>query len=136
MYNAYTIGKNMPIYEYHCQRCNKEVSVFFLTLTEAQKEKPLCPECGGSDLARLISGISTVSKSEKAASKAASAGNTASGENTSALARVMRESGRKSKSGFGDQFKEVTSRLEKGESSKSIEKSLRKRVGESMDNPH
>jgi len=133
MYEAYTIGKNMPIYEYHCAGCDKEVSIFFLTVTEAQEEKPVCPECGGKNLSRLISGISAVSKREKAAKKEAPSKGSSSGEDTAALARAMRDGGRKSKTGFGEQFKEVTSRLEKGETSKSIEKSLRKRVGETME---
>lgn len=135
MYEAYTIGKNMPIYEYHCPGCDKEVSIFFLTVSEAQGARPSCPECGGTNLARLISGISAVSKPEKAKNKETPAKGPAAGEDTAALARVMRESGRKSKTGYGEQFQEVTSRLEKGESSKSIEKSLRKRVGEPLETP-
>ena len=45
----------------------------------------------------------------------------------------MRESSRKSKADYGEQFREVAGRLEKGEPSKSIEKKLRKRVGETME---
>lgn len=123
----------MPIYEYHCPGCDKEVSIFFLTITEAHEDKPACPECGGRKLKRLISGISAVSRTEKAKNKETPAKVPAAGEDTAALARTMRESGRKSRTGYGEQFQEVTSRLEKGESSKSIEKSLRKRVGESME---
>jgi len=128
----YTIGKNMPIYEYHCPACNKEVSIFFLTVSEAQQQKPACPECGGKNLGRLISNISAVSKPDNTDRKEKPVKSPAA-EDTAALARVMRESGRKSKTGFGEQFSEVTSRLEKGESSESIEKSLRKRVGETME---
>lgn len=123
----------MPIYEYHCVGCDKEVSIFFLTVTEAQEEKPVCPECGGKKLSRLISGISAVTKHENAARKEAPSKGSPAGEDTAALARAMRDEGRKSKTGFGEQFGEVASRLEKGESSESIEKSLRKRVGETME---
>ncbi len=128
----------MPIYEYHCPGCDKEVSLFFLTVSEAQEEKPECPECGGGNLERLISSVSAVSKpgADKNNNKNTESGSGAPREDTAALARVMRESGRKSKTGYGEQFKEVASRLEKGESSTSIEKSLRKRVGETMETPH
>ncbi|HKQ32877.1 MAG TPA: zinc ribbon domain-containing protein, partial [Thermodesulfobacteriota bacterium] len=136
MYEAYTIGKDMPIYEYHCPGCNKEVSIFFLTVSEAEAEKPACPECGSRNLGRLISNISAVSKPDNAKKKDAPEKSPAAVEDTAALARVMRDEGRKSKTGYGEQFGEVTARLEKGESSESIEKSLRKRVGETMETPH
>jgi putative FmdB family regulatory protein len=135
MYEAYTIGKNMPIYEYHCPGCNKEVSIFFLTVSEAEVEKPACPECGSRNLGRLISNVSAVSKPDNTKNKDIPGKSPAAGEDTASLARVMREAGRKSKTGFGEQFSEVTARLEKGESSKSIERSLRKRVGEAMETP-
>ena len=47
----------------------------------------------------------------------------------------MRNESSKSKQDYGDDFKEVAHRLEKGENPDSIEKSLRKRVGEEM-GPH
>lgn len=124
----------MPIYEYNCPRCRKEVSIFFLTLSEALKEKPACPECGSKKLGRVMSNISSVSKADDV--KKTGVPNAADGtEDTASLARAMRESSRKSKADYGEQFREVAGRLEKGESSKSIEKTLRKRVGETMGAP-
>jgi putative FmdB family regulatory protein len=124
----------MPIYEYHCPGCRKEVSIFFLTVSEALEEKPVCPDCGSKKLGRVMSNVSSVTKSDDV--KKTGVPNAAAGaEDTASLARAMRESGRKSKTGFGEQFKEVASRLEKGEPSKSIERSLRKRVGEPMETP-
>jgi len=43
----------MPIYEYACAACRKQVSVFQRSINTATA--PRCPECGGDDLARLIS---------------------------------------------------------------------------------
>lgn len=123
----------MPIYEYYCSGCDKEVSIFFLSVSEAQEEKPACPECGSKNLGRLISNVSTVSKPDNTKNKDTQRKSPAAGEDTAALARVMRESSRKSKADYGEQFNEVAGRLEKGESSESIEKSLRKRVGETME---
>ena len=122
----------MPIYEYHCPKCRKEVSIFFLTMSEALEEKPACPECGSKKLARVFSNISTVSKSDSAKETGVPKAG-APGEDTASLARIMHESSRKSKTGYGEQFSEVAARLEKGEPSKSIEKKLRKRVGETME---
>jgi putative FmdB family regulatory protein len=124
----------MPIYEYHCPRCRKEVSIFFLTVSEAAEEKPVCPECGSKKLGRVISNISAVSGAGNEKTTGPPHAHT-KGEDTASLARVMRESSRKSKADYGEQFREVAGRLEKGESSKSIERSLRKRVGEAMETP-
>ncbi len=122
----------MPIYEYHCPKCLKDVSIFFLTVSEAGGKKPSCPECGSRKLGRVMSNISPVSKTDEAkVTGVPKAG--AGAEDTASLARVMRESSRKSKTGYGEQFREVAGRLEKGESSVSIEKKLRKRVGETME---
>ena len=43
----------MPIYEYICSTCNKKVTVFLRTVSA--EAKPLCPGCGNSNLARVIS---------------------------------------------------------------------------------
>jgi len=45
----------------------------------------------------------------------------------------MRREKSKSSQNYGDDFKEVAHRLEKGENANSVEKSLRKRVGEEME---
>lgn len=121
----------MPIYEYHCAKCRKDVSIFFLSVSEALKEKPLCPECGNKKLRRVLSNVSAALRRDNT-QKSDPRTDKPKGENPESLARAMKEASRKSKADYGDQFKEVTSRLEKGESSTSIEKSLRKRVGETM----
>ena len=36
----------MPIYEYYCSDCSKDVSIFFLSYTEAVQTTATCPECG------------------------------------------------------------------------------------------
>ncbi len=46
----------MPIYEYRCNRCQKEFSQLFLNLREAKEAK--CKFCGSDELKRLISSFS------------------------------------------------------------------------------
>ena len=43
----------MPVYEYRCGGCKKKVSVF---LRDTSKQAT-CPQCGGSDMKRLVSRI-------------------------------------------------------------------------------
>jgi putative FmdB family regulatory protein len=45
----------MPVYEYACMKCRKVVSVLVRRIDGKQQVK--CPECGGRNLKRLISGF-------------------------------------------------------------------------------
>ena len=124
----------MPIYEYHCHDCQERISVFFRSFAEAEKNEAACPDCGGLNLKRLISNVAVLHGKQNTHQRQAASPDSAK-EDPMALARTMREASRTAGQDFGSDFNEVASRLEKGESATSIEKSLRKRVGESMDGP-
>lgn len=117
----------MPIYEYDCQDCEKTVSVLFLSISEAENEEAACPECGRKNLSRLVSGASVIRSRGDGAGR--NSAKTPESDSRS-LAEAMREQGRGRD--YGDDFREVAHRLEKGEKADSIEKSLRARVGEKM----
>jgi putative FmdB family regulatory protein len=42
----------MPLYSYHCTACDKDMELLL-----GIKETATCPECGGSDLERLLSQV-------------------------------------------------------------------------------
>jgi putative FmdB family regulatory protein len=44
----------MPMYEFYCQDCQKEVSVV-LTLKEREEGTAICPKCGGKQLEPVLS---------------------------------------------------------------------------------
>jgi putative FmdB family regulatory protein len=44
----------MPVYEYHCDKCDREVTLT-LTISEHEKGQIKCPKCGGKALRRLLS---------------------------------------------------------------------------------
>jgi putative FmdB family regulatory protein len=44
----------MPIYEYHCQACDRDQSVLFLSQREAAS-RPRCKYCGARRLIRVLS---------------------------------------------------------------------------------
>ena len=122
----------MPIYEYHCEECAKDVEVFFLSFSDASEETPKCPECGGQKLERIISSVALVKEQAPSGAPPPDKRQQPYVEDTKALSDAMKKAERGSKGGFGDDFKEVAGRLERGESSESIEKKLRGRVGEKM----
>ncbi len=41
----------MPLYEFHCAKCQHDVEV----LVRNQTEKPACPDCGSEKLEKLLS---------------------------------------------------------------------------------
>jgi len=41
----------MPIYEYECKTCDQQIELLLRTSTE----KPVCPECGESELEKMLS---------------------------------------------------------------------------------
>ncbi len=48
----------MPIYEFRCNVCRKRVSVFQRSI--ASSTRAVCPNCGSSELTRLISRFAVV----------------------------------------------------------------------------
>ena len=44
----------MPIYEYSCDKCRREVNVT-LSISEHDKAKVACPRCGSTALRPLVS---------------------------------------------------------------------------------
>ncbi len=47
-------GHAMPVYEYHCDKCDREVTLT-LTISEHEKGQIKCPKCRGTALRPLLS---------------------------------------------------------------------------------
>jgi len=47
----------MPIYEYHCDKCNRDFE--YLVIGKAD---PVCPDCSSTSVCRLMSACGFVSK--------------------------------------------------------------------------
>lgn len=47
----------MPIYEYHCQTCDKNFEYLVLG-----KDEPVCPTCNGKNIGRIMSVCGFLSK--------------------------------------------------------------------------
>jgi len=119
----------MPIYEYQCISCNKRENLFFRSYDDANKNIPICSDCGSSDLKRLIS-ASSISSGNNSTSAPQKLSKDLSSNSPQSLAQTMRSMKGKSGQDYGRQYNEVVNRLEKGENPDSIERSLRKRSGE------
>jgi len=121
----------MPLYEYLCDDCQEQVSLFFRSFAEVETKPAVCPQCGGGSLERIISQVAVVQagKGVQVGAVSPSSQPAADTSDPKTLARSMREAGQGQD--FGREFKEVATRLEAGEKPATIEKSLRKRAGQS-----
>ncbi len=43
----------MPLYEYFCEKCQKEVTLA-MSISEHDKGNAVCPQCGGKELQPLV----------------------------------------------------------------------------------
>jgi putative FmdB family regulatory protein len=129
----------MPIYEYICSDCQSQVEIFFRTISELETKEPVCPECQGSHLERLISNVAVVQSGPSKATGQTPPGASPQAapvkDDSRTLAQTMRQASQTAGQDLGRDFNEVAKRLERGEKAASVEKSLRKRVGEKM-GPH
>jgi putative FmdB family regulatory protein len=122
----------MPIYEYRCEDCQAESSIRFSSFAQVATASAVCTVCGGEHLTRLISRCAITWTSTPATTRQAtsSATGTPQGNDPQSLAlRMQMAAGGRD---MGNDFREVAARLEKGEQAATIEASLRRRVGETM----
>ena len=68
----------MPIYEYHCESCNKDFECLVFG-----NEKPDCPSCDSTEVCRLMSTCGFVSKGSGGQTQSTSDGSTCGGCTTS-----------------------------------------------------
>lgn len=122
----------MPIYEYRCADCKRRVSIFFRSF--AAVTTPTCPNCGGKNLARLVSRVATIKSEEARLEALADPSNFGDVDENDpkSVARFMRKMGDQlGGEDLGPEFNEMVERLEAGESPEEIEKSMPGLGGES-----
>jgi len=115
----------MPIYEYRCQDCRRRISLFFRSFEEIEA-KPVCPRCGGTRLARLISRVSVVRSEESRIDDMADPSmlSDLDENDPKSIARWMRKMGTEAGEEMPAEFGEVVDRLESGQSPEEIEEAM------------
>jgi putative FmdB family regulatory protein len=113
----------MPTYEYFCEGCKKRVSLFFLSIRQAQEQPPRCPSCEGSKLNRLVSRFQTVRSSRAGEAggdlDSADVSDLESGD-PKALARWMRRMSEETGEPVQPEMEGILDRLESGEDPEKI----------------
>jgi putative FmdB family regulatory protein len=115
----------MPIYEYHCHKCRRRVSIFFRSFSDIQEE-PSCPRCGGKHLSRLISRVAIVRSEESRLDSLADPSGLGDldEDDPKSIARWMRKMSAEAGEEMPPEFGEVMDRLESGQSPEEIEESM------------
>ncbi len=116
----------MPIYEYYCYDCRRRVSIFWRTISAAEKGDPVCPYCGGKRLVRLVSPVAVAQSEDSRLEKLADPSNLSGldPDDPKSMARWMRRMGQEMGEDLGDEFDEVVDRMEAGEDPDEIERTL------------
>jgi putative FmdB family regulatory protein len=116
----------MPIYEYRCHNCQRRVSIWWRTFSEAETGRAHCPRCGGEDLSRLVSRVRIVRSEESRLEDLAdpSSFGDLDENDPRSIARFMRKMSDEVGEDMGSEFEEVVDRLESGESPEDIENSM------------
>ena len=105
----------MPIYQYDCSTCKKRVDVFFRSISRVTD--PVCPECGGKELKRVISKVLRArSDAERISSidinqEMAYVNSRDVGE----FAKWAKKMGRRYDSALGSDFNQLAAKAENGE---------------------
>ena len=121
----------MPVYDYHCNHCGRNVSLFYKTYKDydAAAAGRTCPHCGSADLTRRITRVAIASPSRDYSGMSSDQMlNVLDGGDSREVGQMMRQLGQ-DESGLGDAYHEVTDRLIKGENPDSIEHDLGPALG-------
>lgn len=115
----------MPYYDYVCLECRRRTKIF-LSYAEYGTVQPACPHCQSHQLKRRIGRVA-LAKSEDARMDALMDDSDLANldeDDPKALGHFMRKMSQEVGEDLGDEFNEVVSRLEHGESPDSIEDSM------------
>lgn len=121
----------MPTYDYFCAACQKRVSIY-QSYQDYGVKPPVCPECRGRKLKRLINRV-RVLKSEDQRLDSLADPDFLSGADENdprSLGRAMRKMGEQIGEDVPPEFNEITRRLESGESPEAIEKDMPELAGD------
>lgn len=107
----------MPIYDYRCTTCRRRASLYYQTFSAAAAAMPACPNCGSTDLQRLVSRVSVMKSEESRLDDLAdpSALGDIDENDPRSVARWARKMGDQLGEDLGDEFHEMVDQMEAGE---------------------
>ena len=107
----------MPIYDYRCGGCRRRASLFYQTFSAAATAVPVCPNCGSTDLHRLVSRVAFLKSEESRLEDLAdpSSFGDLDENDPRSMARWARKMGQELGEDMGEDFNEMVEQMESGE---------------------
>lgn len=112
----------MPIYEYHCKKCN---TIYQFLVTASRKEEEIeCPNCHIKNLERVMSRFSTISSTNSNNDNEIAELSNIDENDPRAMARAVRRMADEMGEELGAEMEHALGRLEAGEDPEKIEQEL------------
>ena len=105
----------MPVYEYRCQGCKRRVSLFFRSFSAVSD--PVCPQCGSTQLTKLVSRVAVMKSEESRLDEMADPSSLAGLDENDpkSIAGWARKMGQEMGEDLGPEYEEMVDRMEAGE---------------------
>lgn len=142
--NVYAISEiwyhTMPSYDFQCNHCGRDLTLFYKTYRQYDAATPTCTHCGSADLTRTITSVAIGSGSTRHDYTQMSATEMLSvfeSGDSRAVGEMMKQVGQTtSQSKLGEDYVNAADKLSQGASMDSVERDLRHNsLGEPSDAP-
>lgn len=116
----------MPLYEFRCKDCGRTFTLAYASVEAMESADPRCPACGSAALSQLITGVSVITSEERRMERMADPARFAGldEDDPRAMGQAMRQMADELGEDLGPEMNEAIGRLEAGEDSASVERSL------------
>ncbi|MEL6149445.1 MAG: FmdB family zinc ribbon protein [Chloroflexota bacterium] len=130
----------MPSYTFHCNSCNRDLTLFYRTYSQYDDATHTCPYCSSTDLTRTITSVNIgrgTSSHDYASMSANQMLSVFESGDSKAVGEMMKQVGANTPSGnLGDNYLNAADKLSSGASMDSVERDLRNNaLGTASDAP-
>lgn len=106
----------MPLYQFDCSGCGKRVEILFRSVTTTKK--PVCPECGGKKLKKVMSRVARIKSTKErfeSIDQTRVASELGGSSDPAVFAKWARRVGAEYDEELGTNYRELAERAEAGE---------------------
>lgn len=130
----------MPSYDFHCNHCDTDLTLFYRSYKAYDDATPTCPHCDSTDLTRKITGVNVVTSSGDRDYTDMDANEMLSvleSGDSRAVGEMMEQVGGSTPGDkLGENYQNAADKLKGGASMDSVEKDLRNNgLGKASDAP-
>lgn len=124
----------MPEYDYRCKACRNEFSLFYKTYADFDAATPSCPQCGKTDLTRLIRRVAIARPGRDLSGMSANQMmSVLEGGDSREIGQLFDQVGQTAGvENVSETYQETTDKLLKGESVAKVEKGLQEQAAASQ----